>query len=247
MNETKGSWDALIIGGGPAGSRAAAVLAEKGHRVLVLERETFPRYHIGESLIPFTFQPLERLGMIPRMKASHFVKKYSVSFVQPDGRKSQPFYFHTRYDKDTIAQTWQVQRSEFDQMLLDLARERGAVVREQTEVVRLLKEDGGVTGVEARHADGSVCEYRAAITLDATGKEAFASTRLGWRVGDPFLNKIAVWTYYRGSKRGEGIDEGVTTVAYVPEKGWFWHIPMHSDRVSVGVVAEAKYLTRGGV
>src|SRR6187549_3539569 len=95
------SYDVIIIGGGPSGSCAGAILAEYGHRVLVLEREKFPRYHIGESLIPFTYQPLERLGLIPLMKRSHFVKKYSVTFVGPEGKRSQPFYFHTRYDKDT--------------------------------------------------------------------------------------------------------------------------------------------------
>ena len=102
------NYDAIIIGAGPAGSSAGALLAEYGHRVLILEREKFPRYHIGESLIPFTFQPLQRLGMIPKMKGSHFVKKYSVRFVQPEGGRSQPFYFFNRYDKDTIAQSWQV-------------------------------------------------------------------------------------------------------------------------------------------
>ncbi len=119
-------YSALVIGAGPAGSCAAAILAEYGHRVLIVEREKFPRYHIGESLLPFTFHPLERLGMSPKMKRSHFVKKYSVTFAQPDGRRSQPFYFFTRYDKETVAQTWQVLRSEFDQLLLDNAREKGA-------------------------------------------------------------------------------------------------------------------------
>ena len=90
-------------------------------------------------------------------------------------------------------------------------------------------------------------EYRAPITLDCTGKEAFTAVRQGWRVRDPYLNKVAVWTYYRGAKRDPGIDEGATTVAYVPEKGWFWYIPQHNDMVSVGVVAEGKYLSRNGV
>src|ERR1700712_5218041 len=142
-------YDAIIIGGGPAGSCSSAILAEYGHRVLVLEREKFPRYHIGESLIPFTFQPLERLGMIPKMKSSNFVKKYSVTFVQPDGRRSQPFYFFARYDRETVAQTWQVLRSEFDQMLLDNARDKGAEVREETTVNRLLMEGEQVVGVGA--------------------------------------------------------------------------------------------------
>lgn len=240
-------YDAIIIGGGPSGSSSAAILAEYGHKVLLLEREKFPRYHIGESLIPFTFQPLERLGLIPTMKNSHFVKKYSVTFVQPEGKRSLPFYFHTRYDKETIAQTWQVLRSEFDEMLLNNARTKGAVVREETTVKQLLMDGERVIGVEATGKDGKTYEVHAPITLDCTGKEAFTSNRRGWRMNDPYLNKIAVWTYYKGSQRGEGIDEGATTVAYVPDKGWFWHIPQHNDMVSVGIVAEGKYLTRDGV
>src|SRR5256885_12152539 len=107
-------WDCIIIGAGPAGCATATILAEYGHRVLVLEREKFPRYHIGESLIPFTFVPLQRLGLIEKMRRSAFVKKYSVQFISPNGQASQPFYFFNRYDRDTIAQTWQVLRSEFD-------------------------------------------------------------------------------------------------------------------------------------
>jgi len=243
----KKDYDAILIGGGPAGSTASAILAEYGHKVVVLEREKFPRYHIGESLIPFTFGPLERIGMIPRMRKSAFQKKYSVTFVSPDGKRSQPFYFFTRYDKETIAQTWQVLRSEFDQLMLDNAREKGAEVREETIVNRLLYEGDRVIGVEATDKAGRTYELHAPITLDCSGKEAFTSNKLGWRLRDPYLNKIAVWTYYKGAKRGEGIDEGDTTVAYVPEKGWFWYIPQHRDMVSVGVVAEGKYLTRGGV
>ena len=244
---TQYDYDVLIIGAGPAGSSAATLLAQYGHRVLVLEREKFPRYHIGESLIPFTFQPLERLGMIPKMRASNFVKKYSVSFVQPDGKRSQPFYFFNRYDKDTVAQTWQVVRSEFDEMMLNNAREQGAEVREETTVNRLLMSGEKVVGVEATSKAGETYEVRARITLDCTGKEAMTSNKRGWRVGDPYLNKVAVWTYYKGSKREADLDEGATTVAFVPDKGWFWHIPQHGDMVSVGVVAEGKYLTRGGV
>src|SRR5277367_4104771 len=150
------SFDAVIIGAGPAGSSSAAILAEKGHRVLVVEREKFPRYHIGESLLPFTYQPLQRLGLIDRMKKSAFVKKYSVQFVSPSGRASLPFYFFDRYDRGTVAQTWQVLRSEFDQMLLDNARAKGAQVKEETTVLELLKEDGRVAGIRAQTKGGAV-------------------------------------------------------------------------------------------
>ena len=243
----KTDYDAIIIGAGPAGSSAGAMLAERGHRVLIVEREKFPRYHIGESLLPFTFQPLERLGLIGKMRASAFVKKYSVQFVSPNGRASQPFYFFNRYDRDTIAQTWQILRSEFDQMLLDNARERGAEAIEETEVTDLLKDGERVVGIATRGTDGGRREFRAPITLDCSGKESFAALRQQWRMKDPFLNKVAVWTYYKGAKRDAGIDEGTTTVAMIPEKGWFWYIPQHDDRVSVGVVADGKYLARDGV
>lgn len=240
-------YDVIIIGAGPAGSGSSALLAEKGHRVLVLEREKFPRYHIGESLLPFTYEPLRRLGLIERMKKSAFVKKYSVQFVSPSGRASLPFYFFNRYDKESVAQTWQVLRSEFDQMLMENSRAKGAEIIEETIVTELIWGNGKVLGVKAKHKDGEIVEYRAPMTLDCTGKEAFTAVRNNWRMKDPYLNKVAVWTYYKGAKRDEGIDEGATTVAYVPDKGWFWYIPQHNDMLSVGVVAEGKYLTRGGV
>src|SRR3954469_6599200 len=239
-------YDAVVIGGGPAGCAAAAILGEMGHSVLVLEREKFPRYHVGESLLPFTYYPLQRLGLLEKMRQSAFVKKYSVQFVSTSGKASQPFYFFDRYAQD-VAQTWQVLRSEFDEMVMEHARQKGAIIKEEVTVTALLRDGETVTGVRAQLKDGSTAEYRARITLDCSGKESFAAVRNGWRVKDPKLNKVAVWTYYKGAKRDDGIDAGATTVAFVPEKGWFWYIPQHNDMVSVGVVAEGKYLTRGGV
>jgi flavin-dependent dehydrogenase len=245
--KTNDKFDVIVIGAGPAGSAVATILAEKGHRVLVLEREKFPRYHIGESLLPFTFYPLQRLGLIEKMRQSAFVKKYSAQFVSANGTASQPFYFFNRYNRDTVAQTWQVLRSEFDLMLMQNARARGAVVQEEVTIKELIKENERVVGVRGQTKNGEPIEYRARITLDCSGKEAFALGRNNWRIRDPYLNKVAVWTYYKGAMRDPGIDEGATTVAYVPEKGWFWYIPQHNDMVSVGVVAEGKYLTRDGV
>jgi flavin-dependent dehydrogenase len=237
-------YDAIVIGGGPAGSTAAAVLASKGRRVMLLEKEKLPRYHIGESLLPYTYFPLQRIGLIERMKTSRFPKKYSVQFVSSDGRASQPFYFFTHL-KHEAACTWQVLRSEFDQMLLDNARAKGAEVREQTMVREMLQENAAVTGVRAVDKNGQSLVFHAPITIDATGRDAFAVTRNGWKVRDPYLNKIAIWTYYRGAQRDAGVDEGATTIAYLPEKGWFWYIPLPEDIVSVGAVAEKTYLYNG--
>ena len=237
-------YDAIVIGGGPAGSTAAAVLAGKGRRVVLLEKEKFPRYHIGESLLPYTYFPLQRIGLIERMKTSHFPKKFSVQFVSSDGRASQPFYFF-KVLKHEAAGTWQVLRSEFDQMLLDNARDKGAEVWEQTMVRQLIQENGAVTGVRAVGKNGEALEFHAPITIDASGRDSFAVTRNEWKVRDPYLNKIAVWTYYQGALRDPGIDEGATTVAYLPGKGWFWYIPLPGDIVSVGAVAEKAYLYNG--
>lgn len=235
----------VIVGGGPAGATAAAVLAEHGHDVLVLEKETFPRYHVGESLLPFCYFPLERIGMIERMKASHFPRKHAVQFVTMEGKISAPFYFFQHLDHEA-ATTWQVLRSEFDRMLMDNARDKGAEVRYQTEAIDLLRDGSRVAGVRAMANDGGRLEVQAPVTIDASGRSALSITRNNWRKWDPQLNKVAIWTYFRGAKRDPGLDEGSTTIAYLPEKGWFWYIPLPGDTVSVGIVGEREYFFGSG-
>jgi len=249
MISPNNTYDAIIVGGGPAGATAAALLAKLGRRVVLLERDGFPRYHVGESLLPFCYATLNRLGMVDKLNATDFVKKYSVQFATTDGRMSQPFYFSDHLDGHPAGQTWQVERSDFDRMMTDNAKDLGAEVRFGVSAKKVLKDAAGkVVGVEAIDEHGQAIQLKAPMTIDASGRNGFAANAMGWkRNRDPELNKIALWTYYRGGKRGEGRDEGATTVAYIPEKGWFWHIPMHDDRISLGVVGDKNYLYRDGV
>src|SRR5262245_49276710 len=131
------SSDVVVIGGGPAGSTASTLIAQKGYRVQLFERERFPRFHIGESLIPETYWVLRRLGMLEKMKKSHFVKKFSVQFVNADGKLSAPFYFWDNKPHE-CSQTWQVVRSEFDLLMLNNAREHGVAAHEGVRVLEVL-------------------------------------------------------------------------------------------------------------
>jgi flavin-dependent dehydrogenase len=244
MNARQCDCDVAVIGGGPAGSTAAAILARHGRRVVLFEKERFPRYHIGESLLPFCYFTLDRLGMVSKLNAAGFVKKYSVQFASRDGRISTPFYFDQHLDSHPASQTWQVERADFDRLLLENARDSGAQVCMNHQVRDLIAENGRTVGVRVADEPGAPREVRAAVTIDATGRDALAITKNQWRVRDPYLNKVAVWTYFEGAVRDPGRDEGATTVAYLADNGWFWYIPLRNDRVSVGLVAEREYVYR---
>ena len=237
--------DVVVIGGGPAGSTVSTLIAQQGRSVALFERETFPRFHIGESLIPETYWVLKRLNMLPKMQQSPFVKKYSVQFVNASGRQSAPFYFWDNRPHE-CSQTWQVVRSQFDKMLLDNAREHGVDVHEATRVLEVLFEGERAVGVRVRSAAGGDREVRAKVVVDASGQQAMLQNRLKLRVWDPVLNKGAIWTYWQGAYRDTGRDEGATMVLQTADKhGWFWYIPQHDDIVSVGVVAPFDYLFKG--
>jgi flavin-dependent dehydrogenase len=238
--------DVVVIGGGPAGSTVSTLLAQHGHRVELFEREKFPRFHIGESLIPETYWVLQRLNMLPKMQASAFVKKYSVQFVNAKGKESAPFYFHDNKPHE-CSQTWQVVRSEFDQMMLENAREHGVKAYEGVHVLEVIFEGERAVGVKIRDtADGSVREVRAKVVVDASGQAAMLQNRFKLRLWDPVLNKGAIWTYWEDAYRDTGRDEGATLVLQTADKsGWFWYIPLHDNTVSVGVVAPFDYLFKG--
>jgi flavin-dependent dehydrogenase len=234
--------DVVVIGGGPAGSTASALIAQQGYRVELFEREKFPRFHIGESLIPETYWVLKRLGMLPKMQRSPFVKKYSVQFINSQGKMSAPFYFWDNKPHE-CSQTWQVIRSEFDQMMLENAREHGVAAHEGVRVLDVLFEGDRAVGVKIRHEDGSTREVRAKVVVDASGQAGLIQNRFRLRLWDPVLNKGAIWTYWKGAYRDSGRDEGATMVIQTADKqGWFWYIPQHDEQVSVGVVAPFDYL-----
>jgi flavin-dependent dehydrogenase len=234
--------DVVVIGGGPAGSTVSTLIAQNGHRVELFERERFPRFHIGESLIPQTYWVLKRLNMLDKMKGSHFVKKYSVQFINAHGKLSEPFYFIDHRPHES-SQTWQVRRSEFDHLMLNNAREHGVHVHEGARVLQVLFEEQRAAGVRIVQEDGRESDVRAKVVVDASGQSSMIIDRLKLRQWDPVLKKGALWTYWKGAQRDTGRDEGATLVIQTQAKqGWFWYIPLHDDILSVGVVASYDYL-----
>jgi len=243
MTRTEREYDAVVIGAGPAGSTAAALLAERGRSVLVLERERFPRFHVGESLMPYTYFSFERLGVLDQLHESAFVKKHSVQFASMDGSISRAFQFDEHLDHP-CTQTWQVLRSDFDELLLENARRKGAQVRQGVSVRELLSEGGRATGVVVDVKGGGRESVRSRAVIDASGRSAVIGGKMGWRKRYQELGKISIFAYFKGTRRDEGIAEGATTIAYIPQKGWFWYIALPDDIASIGVVAEPEYLYR---
>src|ERR1700694_3395094 len=161
--------DVVVIGGGPAGSTVSTLLAQHGCKVKLFERERFPRFHIGESLIPETYWVFQRLKMLDKMKASSFVKKYSGQFVSASGKVSAPFNFWDNKPHE-CSQTWQVIRSQFDTMMLDNAREQGVRVHQPARVLEVLFEGDRAVGVRIQREDGGEEEVRAHVVVDASGQ-----------------------------------------------------------------------------
>ncbi len=182
------SFDVIVMGGGPAGSTVASILAREGRKVVLFEKERFPRHHIGESLMTDTYFTFQRMGLLEKLKASPFVRKYSVQFANPAGKESRPFYFFEANHHES-AVTWQVTRAQFDLMLIEHAAEQGATVYQESQIKRVLFDGDRAHGVEVRMQDGSHQQFYAPVVVDATGQTAMLSNKFGWRVRDPKTQK----------------------------------------------------------
>ncbi|NQV26022.1 MAG: tryptophan 7-halogenase [Rhodopirellula sp.] len=244
------SYDVVVIGGGPAGASVGALLAEYGHSTLILERSEVPRFHVGESLIPETYWTLKRLGLVERLRASAFPRKYSVQFFSEGVKPSAPFYFD-EYKNCESSQTWQVWRDSFDEMLLDRAAELGATVHAKAQVTDAHFDGDRTTGVRVKVTDrnGERAEKDIAckVLVDATGQSAFLASRLGLKDTDPALKKATVWTYFENARRDSGKDEGATLIMQTADKqSWFWFIPLPGNVTSIGCTADMSVLFAGG-
>jgi flavin-dependent dehydrogenase len=240
----KNQYDCIVVGGGPAGSTVASLVAEAGFSTLLLEREKMPRFHVGESLMPETYWTFKRLGILDKMKSSDFVRKLSVQFVSSSGAESEPFFFR-RHDSRECSQTWQVERSKFDHMLFKLAEEKGAEAHDATRVQEILMDGTRASGVRLETTTGTPKDVLARVVVDATGQQALLANRLGLRVDNPKLKKAAIWNYYRGAKRAPGDNGGATIILHTQSKqAWFWFIPLADDITSIGVVADRDYLLK---
>ncbi|MCH8830128.1 MAG: tryptophan 7-halogenase [Planctomycetes bacterium] len=239
-------YDVVVIGAGPGGSTVAALVAEFGHRVLILERSRFPRFHVGESLIPETYGTLKRRGVLDKLRQTAFPKKFSVQFVTETGKETAPFYFDEHKCHES-SQTWQVIRGEFDRMLLDNAVDRGATAHTHALVRDVLFDGDQAHGVcvqiESAAGEKSTRDIAAKVIVDATGQSTFLATRLGLKTTDPRLKKGSIWTYYQGAQRDGGRDEGATIILQTEgKKSWFWYIPLSDDTVSIGCTGGMDYL-----
>ncbi len=233
--------DCVIMGGGPAGATVATVLAQHGRRVRVLEKARFPRAHIGESLVPHTYWTFKRIGMLDKLRRTDFPRKQSVQFVNALGNESQPFYFPD-FDPGEHSTTWQVPRPQFDELMLDNARDHGVEVIEDAIVDRVLFEGKRAVGVRAV-VDGIALEIPAKVVVDATGQSAMLSRQLKLRETDDKLKNASIYAYYKGAARDSGRNAGATVIIYKPTgNGWFWSIPLPDDVTSIGVVAPPQVL-----
>jgi flavin-dependent dehydrogenase len=245
-NQAAERYDVIVAGGGPAGSCTAGLLALAGRSVLLLERDKFPRYHIGESLITGVWPTLDRLGVREQAERIGFVRKYGANVRW--GNEDQMWGFEFR-DTGAYEYAYQVRRAEFDAMLLGRARDLGVTVLEDAPVREAITADGRVVGVryQVRGEEGLRTAH-APITVDASGQQRWLGRQLGLVRWHEDLRNIAVWAYFQGCQPWEGERAGYTLVENMPtDGGWFWYIPLGQDTVSIGYVTPSSVLAATGL
>ena len=233
----------VVLGGGPAGSTTATLLARQGWPVTLLERERFPREHVGESLLPASIPILETLGVLERVQAAGFTPKYGATMVW--GRDAAPWSWHFRETNERYPHAYQVRRPQFDQMLLENSKRAGVEVREGWRALDVRFDGERAAAVLCRPEDadaagGAEQTIEASWVVDATGQAGLLGRRLALRETDEFFRNLAVYSYFRGARRLDGIDAGNIFIEAF-EHGWSWAIPLPDDVMSVGVVVDAAW------
>ena len=229
--------DVIVIGGGPGGSSAATMLARKGLRVLLLERERFPRDHVGESLLPATVPILEELGVLDAIEQAGFLKKWGATMVW--GTDSQPWSWYFRETNQRYPHSYQVSRPEFDRLLLENSRTHGVDAREGQRVLEVLFQGERAAGVRYATEDGAEHTAHASFVVDASGQNALLGHALGLRRWDDFFQNLAVYGYFAGAQRLPAPDETNIFIESHPD-GWCWTIPLHTGVASVGAVLDSE-------
>ncbi|WP_234083305.1 NAD(P)/FAD-dependent oxidoreductase [Azonexus sp. R2A61] len=236
--------DVLVIGGGPAGSTVAPLLAEKGYKVVMLEKARHPRFHIGESLLPANLPLFERLGVADEVKAIG-MEKWGAEFVSMfHDNTSQVFHFSEAWNK-SMPYAYQVKRDEFDTVLIRNAARKGVEVHEgcKAKTIDFLPDNS--VAIRAAHDDGHETEWQARFVVDASGRDTFLANRFRIKHRNPKHNSSAIYGHFRNARRHDGQAEGNITIFWF-EHGWFWFIPMMNDVTSIGMVTWPYYMKTKG-
>jgi flavin-dependent dehydrogenase len=234
MSNMSSSYDCIIIGGGPAGSTVATLLARRGRRVVVLEKARFPRFHVGESLLPYSLPIMERLGVLEKVRRAGFQEKYGAYFWNESTGGIRPVVFADSIDA-AQPMAYQVKRADFDLLLLEHSISQGAEVRQETAVTEVLFEGDRAVGVAAAGPDGARFELSAKVVIDASGQEAFLSRKMKTRSFDPKLKRAGLFAHYENVPRAEGRAAGDILLP-VEDDIWYWIIPFSDGTSSVGAV-----------